>query len=107
MPGRHRGSSASAVPHRRVILVDGNPFAPEMAAILRERFAAPDGYTKLVGGLFKDMFTARSDPALATSVIERARRLPQPIGEKMMTDMQRYDVGRWMHSLVSLRVPVM
>jgi pimeloyl-ACP methyl ester carboxylesterase len=44
---------------------------------------------------------------VAASVIERARRLPQPIGEKMMTDLQRYDVGRLTHSLASLRVPLM
>jgi pimeloyl-ACP methyl ester carboxylesterase len=90
-----------------VILVDGSQFAPEMAAVFRERFATPDGYATMVNGIFKDMFTASSDPAVAASVIERARRLPRPIGEKMMTDLQRYDVGRLTHSLPSLRVPVM
>jgi len=53
------------------------------------------------------MFTSSSDPAVAASVIDRARRLPRPIGEKMMTDLQRYDVGRLTHSLTSLRVPLM
>jgi pimeloyl-ACP methyl ester carboxylesterase len=75
--------------------------------VLRERFAAPDGYATMVNGIFKDMFTASSDTAVTASVIERARRLPQPIGEKLMTDLQRYDVGRLTHSLASLRVPVM
>ncbi len=90
-----------------LILVDGSQFAPEMAAVFRERFATPDGYATMVNGIFKDMFTTRSDPAVAASVIARARRLPQPIGEKMMTDLQRYDVGRLTHSLASLRVPLM
>jgi len=61
----------------------------------------------MVNGIFKDMFTPRSDPPVVASVIERARRLPQPIGEKVMTDLQRYDVGRLKHSLASLRVPLM
>lgn len=90
-----------------VILVDGSQFAPEMAATLRDCFATPDGYATMVNGIFKDMFTTRSDRTVAASVIARARRLPQPIGEKMMTDLQRYDVGRLTHSLASLRVPVM
>jgi len=90
-----------------VILVDGSQFAPEMAAVLRERFATPDGYATMVEGIFKDMFTARSDTTVAASVIERARRLPQPIGEKMMSDLQRYDVGRLTSSLAGLSVPVM
>jgi pimeloyl-ACP methyl ester carboxylesterase len=90
-----------------VILVDGSQFARAMAAILRERFATPDGYATLVNGMFKDVFTASSDTAVAASVVERARRLPQSIGEKMMTDLQRYDVGRLASSLASLRVPVM
>jgi pimeloyl-ACP methyl ester carboxylesterase len=90
-----------------VILVDGSQFAPEMAANLRDCFATPDGYATMVNGIFKDMFTPRSDPPVVASVIERARRLPQPIGEKMMTDLQRYDVVRLTHSLSSLRVPLM
>jgi len=90
-----------------VILVDGSQFAPAMAAVLRERFAAPDGYATMTESIFRDMFTARSDPTVAASVVERARRLPRPIGEKMMTDLQRYDVGRLTRSLAGLRVPVM
>ncbi len=90
-----------------VILVDGSQFAPAMAAVLRERFAAPDGYATMTASIFKDMFTAKSEPTVAASVIERARRLPRPIGEKMMTDLQRYDAGRLTHTLTSLRVPVM
>lgn len=92
---------------KAVILVDGSQFAPEMAAVLRQRLAAPDGYATLVNGMFQDMFTSGSDPAAAASVVARALRLPRPIGEKMITDLQRYDVGRLTHALASLRVPVM
>jgi pimeloyl-ACP methyl ester carboxylesterase len=90
-----------------VILVDGSQFAAAMAAILRQRFAMPDGYATMADSIFKDMFTSRSEPTVAASVIERAGRLPRPIGEKMLTDLQRYDVGRLASSLASLRVPVM
>ena len=52
-------------------------------------------------------FAAKSDPALAASVIERAGRLPRGIGEKLLLDLTRYDVGRFETSLASLRVPVL
>jgi pimeloyl-ACP methyl ester carboxylesterase len=90
-----------------VILVDGSQFAGSMETVLRERFATPDGYAAMVEGLFTDMFTAKSDPALVAAVTQRAERLPRAIGEKMLTDMQRYDVGRLAASLASLRVPLM
>ena len=90
-----------------VILVDGSQFAPEMAAVLRQRFAMPDGYQTLVDGLFREMFTDRSDKSAAASIVERASRLPRPIGEKILADMQRYDVHRLASSLAALRVPVM
>jgi pimeloyl-ACP methyl ester carboxylesterase len=90
-----------------VILVDGSQFAAVMEPVLMDRFATPDSYVALTTALFKDMFTARSDGTAAARVIERASRLPRPIGEKMLTDLLRYDVGRLESSLASLRVPVM
>jgi pimeloyl-ACP methyl ester carboxylesterase len=90
-----------------VILVDGSQFAASMAPVLRERFATADGYAATVKSLFTDMFTAKSDPAVAVAVTRRAERLPRPVGEKMLTDMQRYDVGRLAASLAGLRAPVM
>jgi pimeloyl-ACP methyl ester carboxylesterase len=90
-----------------VILVDGSQFAPAMEAVLRQRFAAPDGYATLVDAMFADMFTAGTDAAVSASVIARARGLPRPIGERMLLDMQRYDVGRLASSTAALRVPVM
>jgi pimeloyl-ACP methyl ester carboxylesterase len=90
-----------------VILLDGSQFAPAMEAVLRERFVSPTGYPTLVTSLFVDMFTAKSARDTVAAVVRRAERLPQPVGEKMLTDMQRYDVGRLESSLASLRVPVM
>ena len=90
-----------------VILVDGSQFAPAMAAVFKERFATPDGYATMTNANFKGMFTGKSDSSVAEAVLERAGRLPRQIGEKMMTDLQRYDVGRLTTSLTALRVPVM
>jgi pimeloyl-ACP methyl ester carboxylesterase len=78
-----------------------------MEDILTARFAAPDGYATTVYALFNDMFTASSDASVAASVVQRARRLPRPVGEKMMLDLLRYDVGRLPAALAGLRVPVM
>jgi pimeloyl-ACP methyl ester carboxylesterase len=90
-----------------VILVDGSQFAPAMAAVLRERFRTADGYAATLKELFTNMFTTKSDPAVVAAVCTRAEQLPRSIGEKMLTDMQRYDVGRLTRSLAGLAVPVM
>lgn len=90
-----------------VILVDGSQFSAVMEPVLAQRFATADGYGTFTKALFDDMFTARSDATMAASVVERASRLPRPIGEKLMTDLLRYDVGRLTGSLSGLRAPVM
>jgi pimeloyl-ACP methyl ester carboxylesterase len=90
-----------------IILVDGSQFAAAMEPVLTERFATPDGYKTITTALFNDMFTAKSDRAVAASVVERALRLPRPIGEKMLSDLLRYDVWRLASSLAGLRVPVL
>jgi pimeloyl-ACP methyl ester carboxylesterase len=90
-----------------VVLVDGSQFAAAMQAVLQARFAMQNGYATMVNDLFKEMFTAASDRHVVAAIIERAEQLPRTIGEKMLTDMQRYDVGRLPNALASLRVPVM
>ena len=90
-----------------LVLLDGSQFAAEMEATLKARFAVAGGFDALMESFFRDMFTAKSDPALAASVIERAGRLPRGIGEKLLLDLTRYDVGRFETSLASLRVPVL
>ena len=90
-----------------VILVDGSQFGAEVATVLKDRLATAEGYSTYTEGLFKDMFTAKSDAATAASVIVRARRLPREIGQKMLSDMVRYDTTRLERSFGGLRVPVM
>ena len=85
----------------------GGQFASAMEMTLRETFATPGGYSTLARRWFEEMFTAKSDPAVVASVVERAERLPRSLGEKLLLDMLRYDVGRLTTSLADLRVPVM
>ena len=90
-----------------LILVDGSQFAPAMAAVLKARFAEPDGYRTMVEAMFKDMFGPASGPPVPAPVHTRALQLPQQVGEKLLTDMQRYDATRLAASLSCLRIPVM
>jgi pimeloyl-ACP methyl ester carboxylesterase len=90
-----------------VILIDGSQFSAVMEPVLMERFATADGYTTITNALFKDMFTGKSDKTVVSAVVARALRLPRSIGERMLTDLLRYDVGRLESSLAALPVPVM
>lgn len=90
-----------------VVLVDGSQFAPAMEAALQGAFATQDGYATLVEKWFSDMFTPRSEAAAVAAVIDRARRLPQAIGKKMLLDLLRYDVTRLSTTVGDLAVPVM
>jgi pimeloyl-ACP methyl ester carboxylesterase len=90
-----------------VVLVDGSQFAPTMETMLKQTFATPNGFEVLIRRWFQEMFTAKSNAAVMASVVQRAERLPQSIGEKLLLDMLRYDLGRLTTSLADLRVPVM
>lgn len=90
-----------------VVLVDGSQFAAAMEPVMAQRFATADGYGTLTRAMFHDMFNARGDKAVAEAVVERALRFPRLFGERLLTDMLRYDIGRLAGSLASLRVPVL
>ena len=92
---------------KALILVDGSQFAAAMGSVLRVAFAQPNGFSTMAQGLFKYMFTAKSDPATAQAAMDRALRLSRQVGEKMLTDLQRYDEHRLTASLRSMRVPIM
>lgn len=92
---------------KAVILVDGSQFAAAMGATLRETFARPDGFRTLQRGMFRDMFSSNVDPATAARVVARAEAMTSAVGEKMLLDLQRYDVTRWTAALGCLRVPVL
>lgn len=90
-----------------LVLIDGSQFASSIGPALQGFFATSGGYTALMSGWFKDMFTTKTEPAVAARIIERAGRLPREIGEKLLVDMVRYDVTRLATALADLRVPVM
>ncbi len=90
-----------------LVLVDGSQFAPGMAPVLRQRFAVSGGYASTVQALFVDMFTAKSDPAAVHEVMTRAGRLPEAVGAKLLTEMQRYDVTHLTDALATVRLPVL
>jgi pimeloyl-ACP methyl ester carboxylesterase len=77
-----------------------------MEGTLKETFATPGGFSPLVARWFQEMFTAKSDAAVITAVVERGGRLPSAIGEKVLLDAVRYDTGRLATSLGALHVPV-
>ena len=90
-----------------LVLLDGSQFAAGMGPAMTERFARPGGFSEMLGGMFTDMFTPKSDTAVAAAVIERARRLPVEIGSKLLLDLWRYDVTRLEGSLALLKRPVL
>ena len=90
-----------------IVLIDGSQFAAAMETMLKQTFAMPNGFEALINRWFQEMFTAKSNAVVVASVVERAGRLPRSIGEKLLLDMLRYDVGRLTTSLADLRLPVM
>ncbi len=89
-----------------VVLVDGSCFAPGSADAFTSRFAAGE-YGSLVRGLFEQMFTPRSDPAVRAAVIERALALPADIGEALLVSLARYDEDRLGAALERVGKPLM
>jgi pimeloyl-ACP methyl ester carboxylesterase len=90
-----------------VVLIDGSQFAPAMESTLMTAFSQVNGYTTVVEGLFRQMFHTKADRAMVEAVGDRAKRLKREIGEKLLLDMQRYDVLRLTASYGCLGVPVM
>jgi pimeloyl-ACP methyl ester carboxylesterase len=77
-----------------------------MEPVLKERFGA-GAFTDVVGGMFRDMFTSKSDPAIARDVVARAQRLPAEIGAKVLLDLLRYDITRLETTLSGTKLPLM
>ena len=101
--------AALQAPHRAagLVLIDGSQFAPAMQTTLRQTFSTSDGYPSLIARWFREMFTPRSDAQVVAETLRRAGALPQPIGEKLVLDLVRYDSVRLATSLASIKPPVM
>jgi len=90
-----------------IILVDGSQFAPVMGPALRQLFATQDGFATVTGKWFPEMFNDKSNPKIVAAIAARAAQMPRAVGERVMCDLQRYDVTRLESSLAALPVPVM
>lgn len=90
-----------------VVLLDGSQFAPGANAMLRAQFARADGFAELADKWFREMFTAKSDPKVVAAAVARAGRIVPAIGQRLLLDLQRYDVTRFTASLGCLKVPLM
>ena len=90
-----------------VVLIDGSQYTAVMAAALQARFASSCKYAAHVAASFDAMFTTKTDPGMAQSIIDRAARLPHPIGAALLLDCCRYDLACLPDALLSLDVPVL
>lgn len=89
-----------------IALVDGSQFAPAMQQVLETRFAAGE-YRPLIRGMFEQMFTARSAPAIIAAGLERVAALPEDVGKAALLSLVRYDTDRLGAVLGSLRQPLL
>jgi pimeloyl-ACP methyl ester carboxylesterase len=89
-----------------LVLVDGSQFAPAMQPVLTEAFARGE-FRPTVHRLFVDMFTEKSDKAVAEAVVARAGRLPEAVGRKALLDLVRYDLVRLADTLGAVQVPLL
>ena len=76
-----------------IVLVDGSRFAPQAVAAFEARFAKGE-YKPLLGGMFEQMFTSRSDPRVVAAALKRALDLPEAVGQPLLLSLARYDQER-------------
>lgn len=65
------------------------------------------GYESVVGPLFAGMFMENSDPELKRRLVARALAVPQAVGLAFFPRMLRWDAGRAVEALASVRVPML
>jgi pimeloyl-ACP methyl ester carboxylesterase len=88
-------------------LVDGSRMAwgePRQADEAMRAAIEFTGFPAFAEALFRQMFLAPS--AQATSIIERAKRLPAEVGATLFPSMARWDAGQMAAALAAVRVPL-
>jgi pimeloyl-ACP methyl ester carboxylesterase len=88
-----------------IVLLDGSRFPPRSAETFEARFAAGD-YPTLVRGMFKQMFTASSDPRTIDAIVDRALGMSDAVGKAMMLSMVRYDEETFERALERINRPL-
>jgi len=91
-----------------IALVDGSRMAwgePRQADEAMRAAIEFTGFPAFAEALFRQMFLAPS--AQATSIIERAKRLPAEVGAALFPSMARWDAGQMVAALAAVRVPLL
>jgi pimeloyl-ACP methyl ester carboxylesterase len=91
-----------------IALVDGSRMAwgePRQADEAMRAAIEFTGFPAFAEALFRQMFFVPS--ARATSIIERAKRLPAEIGAALFPSMARWDAGQMVVALAAVRVPLL
>jgi pimeloyl-ACP methyl ester carboxylesterase len=91
-----------------IALVDGSRMAlgePRQAGEAMRAAIEFTGFPAFAEALFRQMFFTPS--AQATSIIERAKRLPAEVGAALFPSMARWDAGQIDAALAAVRVPLL
>ena len=91
-----------------IALVDGSRMAwgePRQADEAMRAAIEFTGFAAFAEALFRQMFFAPS--AQATSIIERAKRLPAEVGAALFPSLARWDAGQMVAALSAVRVPLL
>ena len=92
-----------------IALVDGSRMGagdPQQAAEAMRAAIEFTGFTAFADALFRQMFLDLSAPH-ATSIIERAKRLPADIGSTLFPSMARWDAANVVSALAAVRCPLL
>ena len=93
-----------------LVLVDGSRIGagdPEAAGQAMADEVVGDGYLRFMRQFFESMFVPSSDPALAQAIVDRAMRLPAPLGRPLLRDLAGWDAGEVEDALDAVSVPVL
>jgi pimeloyl-ACP methyl ester carboxylesterase len=93
-----------------LVLVDGSRIGagdPEAAGQAMADEVAGDGYSRFMRQFFESMFVPSSDPVLAQAIIDRALRMPAPLGRPLLRDLAGWDAGEVENALDAVGVPVL
>jgi len=93
-----------------LVLVDGSRIGagdPEAAGQAMADEVVGDGYLRFMRQFFESMFVPSSDPALAQAIVDRAMRLPAPLGRPLLRDLAGWDAGEVEDAIDAVGVPVL
>ena len=79
-----------------LVLVDGSRIGagdPEAAGQAMADEVAGDGYLRFMRQFFESMFVPSSDRVLARAIVDRALRMPAPLGRPLLRDLAGWDAA--------------